>query len=122
MIPEGWHSVTPRLVVAEPEKLVAFLVRAFGATGAYTAAAPSLMRIGDSIVMVSGTDARPATRAFLHLYVADADATYALALSAGARSLEEPCMTPYGDRRAMVEDPFGNWWQIATHAPRAEGR
>jgi uncharacterized glyoxalase superfamily protein PhnB len=47
-------------------------------------------------------------------YVADTDATYQRALNAGARSLEEPFDTPYGDRRCMVEDKWGNTWQIAT--------
>jgi uncharacterized glyoxalase superfamily protein PhnB len=42
------------------------------------------------------------------------DATYNRALNAGALSLEEPRDVPYGDRRAMVEDPSGNVWQIAT--------
>ena len=46
-------------------------------------------------------------------YVADADATCRRALSAGATSLEAPLDTPYGDRRAMVRDPFGNSFQVA---------
>jgi uncharacterized glyoxalase superfamily protein PhnB len=53
--------------------------------------------------------------AFLYLYVDDIDATYARALKAGGESLEEPQEMPYGDRRAMVKDPGGNIWQIATH-------
>jgi uncharacterized glyoxalase superfamily protein PhnB len=43
----------------------------------------------------------------------DADAAHARALAAGAVTLEELLDTPYGDRRAMVRDPFGNIWQIA---------
>jgi PhnB protein len=43
----------------------------------------------------------------------DADRAYRRALAAGAASLEEPLDTPYGDRRAMVRDPFGNVFQIA---------
>lgn len=114
-IPEGWHSVTPRLVVGDAARLVRFLKEAFGASGDFVAAAPSQMRIGDSIVMVSGVGPRPATASFLYLYVDDADATYERALLAGAISLEEPTDVPYGDRRAMVRDPCGNDWQIATH-------
>jgi len=75
---------------------------------------PSVMKIGDSLVMVSGVGARDATPGFLYLYVDDADATYQRALEAGAVSIEEPGDMPYGDRRGMVEDPFGNIWQIAT--------
>ena len=73
------------------------------------------MRIGDSIVMVSGAGSRDPMPAFLYLYVDDADAMYQRALEAGAVCLEEPADMPYGDRRAMVRDPCGNVWQIATH-------
>ncbi len=114
-IPEGWHSVTPRLVVHDPARLVEFLKEAFGANGELLTSAPSLMRIGDSIVMVSGVGPRDPTAAFLYLYVDDVDATYQRALEAGAVSMEEPNDVPYGDRRAMVKDPCGNDWQIATH-------
>src|ERR1700680_3971190 len=103
-IPDGWHSVTPRLVVHEPAKLVDFLKNAFGAGGDFLTESPSQMRIGDSIIMVSGVGPREPVPAFLHLYVEDADATYRRALDAGAVSLEEPGDTPYGDRRAMIKD------------------
>ena len=53
--------------------------------------------------------------AFLYVYVDDTDAAYRRAIDAGARSLEEPSDMPYGDRRCMVEDRWGNTWQIATH-------
>src|SRR5579859_1911827 len=112
--PEGWHSVAPRLVAQDESKLVDFLRSAFGATGDFHSERPSELRIGDSIVMVSGAAAREARRAFLYLYVPDVDAVYAEALRLGARSIEEPFATPYGDRRGMVEDPGGNVWQIAT--------
>lgn len=114
-IPEGWHSVTPRLVVHDTAGLVEFLKQAFGATGDHRTDSPSVIRIGDSIVMVSSVGPRDAMPAFLYLYVDDIDATYERALEAGAMSLEEPQDLPYGDRRAMVEDPCGNIWQIATH-------
>jgi len=113
--PEGWHTVTPRIVVHEARLLVDFLKRVFGATGEYRQARPSEVRIGDSIVMVSDAGVRNPTTAFLYVYVDDADATYRRALEAGARSLEAPAVVPYGDRRCMVEDKWGNTWQIATH-------
>ena len=114
-IPEGWHSVTPRLVVQDAARLVEFLKQAFGATGDFRTDIPSVIRIGDSLVMVSSVGPRDAMPAFLYLYVDDIDATYHRALKAGAVSLEEPQDLPYGDRRGMVEDPCGNIWQIATH-------
>lgn len=119
-IPEGWHSVTPRLVVRDVAALVSFLKQAFGAAGDFRTDGPCEMRIGDSIVRVSGVGPRDPMPAFLYLYVGDADAVYQRALSAGAVSLEEPTDTPYGDRRGMVRDPGGNIWQIATYKePRA---
>ena len=114
-IPEGWHSVTPRLVVHDAGKLVEFLKQAFGATGDFRTDMPSVIKIGDSLVMVSSVGPRDAMTAFLYLYVDDIDATYQRALTAGAVSLEEPQDLPYGDRRGMVRDPCGNIWQIATH-------
>ena len=114
-IPKGWHSVTPRLVVQEPALLVEFLRQAFNATGEFRTDRPSVIGIGDSIVMVSAVGPREAMPGFLYLYVDDIDATYRRALEAGAISLEEPTDVPYGDRRGMIEDPCGNVWQIATH-------
>ena len=56
---------------------------------------------------------RTASAAFLYVYVSDVEPTYRRALEQGARSVEEPFDTPYGDRRCMVEDKWGNLWQIA---------
>jgi uncharacterized glyoxalase superfamily protein PhnB len=95
--------------------LVEFLKQAFDATGDFLTDRPSVMRIGDSLVMVSSVGPRDAMTAFLYLYVDDIDQTYQRALAAGAVSLEEPTDLPYGDRRGMVRDPCGNIWQIATH-------
>ena len=113
-LPPGFHNITPRIVVDEPAKMVQFLREVFDATGSSSSNGPAQMRIGDSIVMVSGAGERDLRTAMLYVYVDDADATYARALEAGARSVEEPQDTPYGDRRAMVTDPWGNDWQIAT--------
>jgi PhnB protein len=112
--PKGWHSITPRLVADDPPSLIRFLRKAFRATGTSRRDLPTVMKIGDSLVMVSGAGPRPATAAFLYLYVVDADAIYERAVKAGARPVEAPADMPYGDRRAMVEDPSGNVWQIAT--------
>jgi PhnB protein len=114
--PEGWHTVTPRIVVDDAERLVAFLKQVFDATWDYGDTRPSELRIGDSVVMVSDAGPRAAMTAFLYVYVPGCDVTYRRALEAGARSIEEPFDTPYGDRRCMVEDRWGNTWQIATRS------
>jgi uncharacterized glyoxalase superfamily protein PhnB len=65
--------------------------------------------------MVGSTLERKAMPAFLYVYMEDADTVFRRAQERGAKSLEEPHDTPYGDRRAMIQDPWGNLWQIATH-------
>jgi uncharacterized glyoxalase superfamily protein PhnB len=94
---------------------VKFLRRVFEATGSYTTDRPSVITIGDSMIMISEAGMREVAPAFLYVYVKDVDATYQRALEANAHSTEEPTDTPYGDRRCMVEDSWGNIWQIATH-------
>ncbi|HEY1975130.1 MAG TPA: VOC family protein [Candidatus Baltobacteraceae bacterium] len=114
-IPEGFHSVTPRLVCDDPQGLVTFLQRVFDATGELPEDKPAHVQIGDSIVMVSGSGPRAATHSVFHVYVDDVDATFRRALDAGAACVEEPAEMPWGDRRAIVTDGFGNDWQIATY-------
>lgn len=114
-VPPGWPTVVPRIVAERPEQLVDFVVRVFGATGDYHAERPTELRIGDSMLMISGPVEREVMTAFLYVYAPDADAVYRAALDAGATSIEAPREMPYGDRRAMVRDAWGNTWQIATH-------
>jgi uncharacterized glyoxalase superfamily protein PhnB len=114
--PDGWPTVAPRIFTPDVEGLVAFLKSVFGGKGEVRAEAPSEIRIGDSIVMVSdGGGVRDAMPAFLYVYVVDADATFRRAIAAGAEAIEGPSDMPYGDRRATVRDHWGNVWQIATH-------
>ena len=113
-VPEGWHTVTPRIVAHDARHLVEFLRRVFDATGDYLDTRPSVMQIGDSQLMISDAGIRSPMGAFLYVYVDDTDLVYRRAVEAGASTLEEPVETPYGDRRCMVEDEWGNTWQIAT--------
>jgi PhnB protein len=116
--PDGWHSVTPRLLTPDVEGMVAFLRAVFDARGDLNAGRPCEMLIGDSIVMVSdGGGVREATPSFLYVYVEDTDGAYGRAVAAGAETLEPPTLMPYGDRRATVKDHWGNTWQIATRQP-----
>jgi uncharacterized glyoxalase superfamily protein PhnB len=116
--PEGWHTITPRIVVEDPAGFIAFLKSVFDARGDFKGDAPSEITIGDSRLMISGAGQREKFPAFLYVYVADAEATAKRAVEAGAVLLEEVWDTPYGDRRAMVKDPWGNVWQVATHMSR----
>src|ERR1043165_4235462 len=114
--PDGWRSVTARIFVDESQELLEFVKNVFGATGHYRSDRPTVVTIGDSMLMISDTAARKRTNAFLYVYVDDVDEVYRRALRAGATSLEEPSMTPYGDRRGMVEDRWGNTWHSASTA------
>ena len=120
-IPPGWHTVTPRMVVTDPPALVAFVQAVFRATGNFDPQKPTVLSIGDSKLMVSGTDGRAPRKAFLYVYVPDIEPVYRRALQHGARSIESPLTTPYGDRRCMIEDPLDNWWQVATFGASESG-
>ena len=119
-IPEGYHTVTPYLIVQEAEKLVDFVKQAFGATETLrtTGSAGGLhaeVMIGDSMLMIGGGKGVKEIPTSLHIYMPEADAVYLRALAAGGTSLHEPVDQPYGDREAGVKDPTGNYWWIATH-------
>ena len=121
-IPDGYHSVTPYMLVGDVDQLVDFLTAAFGAEekervpnqDGKTGHAEVL--IGDSYVMMGrAQDEFPPLPCMLYIYVPDTDATYAQALTAGAKSMQAPQDMFYGDRNAIVADPTGNTWCIATH-------
>jgi PhnB protein len=117
--PAGWPAVVPRLVTSDVEGLVTFLRAAFGAEGEILPSRPAEMRIFDAILLVSdGGGMRHASPAFLYVYVEDTDATFQRAIDAGAQSIEPPTDMPYGDRRATVQDRWGNTWQVATRRQR----
>ena len=127
--PAGFGTVTPYLVGRGVPRLHEFLREAFDAEilASYPRPDGSIMhseaRIGDSVVEMGESDEHENRQCELHLYVPDADATYARALAAGAQSLAAPVDQPYGDREAGIVDPIGNHWYIATHGEeiRPEG-
>jgi PhnB protein len=121
-IPEGYHSVTPYLIVEGASDLIDFTKQALGAQERMRMPGPggqiahAEIQIGDSVVMLSdASPENPPTSAMIHLYVPDADSVYSRALQAGATSLREPADQFYGDRSAGVKDKFGNQWWLATH-------
>lgn len=114
-MPPGWNAVTPRIVARYAEGLVEFLWEVFGAQGDFEEERPSVIMIGDSAVMITEAGIRNPFPAFLYVYVNDLDTIYGRAVAAGVVTHEEPLDTPYGDRRCMVEDKWGNMWQIATY-------
>jgi PhnB protein len=122
-IREGFHTITPYLIVSNAARLIDFLKEGFGAVEKFRVARPGTalimhaeVKIGDSMLeLADANDEFPARLCGIHLYVPDTDALYQRALKAGATSLRTPEDAPYGDRTAAVKDPSGNSWFIATH-------
>ncbi len=119
--PDGYHAVTPYLVVDGAAGLIEFLEEVFDAQETERLAAPggrvghAEVRIGDSAVMMGDARGEHApTQAMLYVYVDDVDATYQRALAAGATTVQPPADQFYGDRSGGVKDAFGNLWWIAT--------
>jgi uncharacterized glyoxalase superfamily protein PhnB len=132
-IPEGFHTVSPHLVVDGAAKAIEFYKKAFGAEEVVRMPAPdgkrlmhAEIRIGDSVVMLCdefpemgggcrSPKALGSTCVTLHLYVNDADATFNRAVQAGATATAPLTDMFWGDRYGKVTDPFGHEWSIATH-------
>ena len=128
-VPDGYHTITPYLVLANAAAAIEFYKKAFGATVLFTMPmgdriAHAEMKIGDSIVMLSdewpdmgmmGPQARGGTSVSLMIYTEDVDTMFSRAVQAGATS-ERPLKNEfYGDRAGTLLDPFGHRWMLATH-------
>ncbi len=129
-IPEGYHSVTPYLVVKGAVRAIEFYEKAFGARQLFRMMGPdgrvghAELEIGDSRVMLADEHPEIGARSpqsiggspvTIHLYVEDVDATVARALSAGAQLTRPVADQFYGDRNGGLTDPFGHVWFVATH-------
>jgi PhnB protein len=129
-IPEGYHSVTPYLIIAGAAQALDFYKKAFGATEVMRMQDPkgrvghAEIKIGDSHVMLAdehpergyrGPTSLGGAGVSLMVYVDDVDATFKQALSAGATELQPVQNQFYGDRTGTLKDPFGHVWTIGTH-------
>lgn len=121
-IPDGYHTVTPYLVVEGAAQLIDFMKAAFGAQELFRMPGKDGMvghaevRIGDSMLMLADAQPNyPARPTMICLYVEDADATYQRALEAGATVVREIADQFYGDRSGGVQDASGMQWWISTH-------
>ena len=112
----GYTVVSARIVVQDVRGLLEFAQQVFAAEGQLTPGQPVELSIGDTTLLISEPGPRAPSPAFLYVYVADVETTHRRALALGARELEAPLDTPYGDRRSMIEDAWGNTWQIARYA------
>ncbi len=129
-IPQGYHTVSPYLVVNDAAKAIEFYKRAFDAKEKFRMEGPpgkighAELQIGDSIVMVADEmpqmDAKApqslgGTTASIFLYVKDVDTAFNKAVGAGAKATMPVADMFWGDRYGKLMDPFGHSWSMATH-------
>ena len=129
-IPEGYHSVTPYLIVKGGANAIEFYKKAFGATeimrfeGPGGALGHAEIRIGNSPVMLADEYPDMGFRSpqtlggagvSLMVYVEQVDAVFQRAIAAGAKELRAVQNQFYGDRSGTLQDPFGHVWTISTH-------
>ena len=129
-IPQGYHTVTPTLVVDEAARAIDFYQKALGAEETLRMPGPggkimhAEIRIGDSVIMLNdempemgarSPKAYGGTPVRFYVYVDDVDAAWKRAVDAGARPVMPLQDMFWGDRTGCLEDPFGHLWNLAQH-------
>jgi uncharacterized glyoxalase superfamily protein PhnB len=120
-VPDGYHTVTPFLNVKGAAEAIEFYKKAFGAEEQSRMPGPdgklmhAVIKIGDSVVMLSDAVMNAPTTSSLHIYVTDADAVWKRAVAAGAQIAMPIADMFWGDRYGLLSDKWGNRWGIATH-------
>jgi PhnB protein len=138
IVPDGWHNVTPFLVIHDAARAVEFYRKAFGATELERMAEPdgkvnhALLKIGDSLIRLTDDSSKHVaewvakgwsrspqslggTPVHFYVYVDDSDAVFKRAIAAGAKEMEPVTDKDWGDRIGALTDPFGHIWMVATH-------
>jgi PhnB protein len=126
-VPEGYHVVTPWIVVKGAARLIDYLQEAFDAEELGRVYDPdgtighAEVRIGDSVVMMfDAKEAWPNTPGFFRLYVEDGEAAYQRALAAGGTPVTRMTALFFGDQVGRVRDPFGNIWWIQSRVENVD--
>jgi PhnB protein len=130
-VPEGYHTITPHLVVKGASQAIEFYKQAFGAEEIRRVPGrdgKSLihaeLKIGDSRLFL--VDEFPemgcqSPRSYggssvtIHLFVDNVDSFFKIALAAGAEERMPVADMFWGDRYGRLVDPFGHEWSVATH-------
>jgi len=130
-IPEGFHTLTPHLVIRDAKRAIDFYKRAFGAQPLGPAhltpdgkVMHATLKIGDSVLMLNEEFPDAGARSpqslggspvTINIYVEDVDRLFNQAVSAGA-TITMPLKDQFwGDRYGVVADPFGHKWSLCTH-------
>jgi uncharacterized glyoxalase superfamily protein PhnB len=130
-IPDGFHTLTPHLIVKGASRAIDFYKKAFGAEEIRRIASPDDktimqvdLKVGDSHVFLAdecpevgcrGPTRGTGTSVTIHMYVEDVDAAFGKAIAAGAHVRMPLSDMFWGDRYGVLTDPFGHAWSMATH-------
>jgi PhnB protein len=128
-IPDGYHSVTPYLIIKGAADAIDFYKKAFGATVLFRMehegkVGHAEIRIGDSPIMLAdehqgmgyvSPKTLGGTPVSLMIYVEDADTIFNQAIKSGGVEMKPLQDQFYGDRSGTLTDPFGHVWTVATH-------
>ena len=116
------RAILPYLNLVGAADFVEFTKRAFRAEEAFMLKSPdgkvvhARLRIGDSILALGeAANEGAAMPGALHMYMRDVDSVYAAAVREGVKVLRPLREEAYGDRAAVLQDAFGNWWFPSTH-------
>jgi PhnB protein len=128
-IPDGYHSITPYLIIKGAADAIDFYKKAFGATELFRMEhngqiGHAELKIGDSPIMLA--DEQPemgylspkslgGTPVSIMIYLEDVDTVYPQAIKAGGEEIKALQDQFYGDRSGTLKDPFGHVWTVATH-------
>jgi PhnB protein len=129
-IPQGYHTVTPSLMVDGADRAIDFYKKAFGAVENSRFPGPdgklmhAEIKIGDSVLMLGdempdqgarGPRSYGGTPVAFFIYQDNVDAAWKRAIDAGATTVMPLVDQFWGDRAGCVEDPFGHRWWLAQH-------
>ena len=129
-IPEGYHSITPYLIIKGAAAAIDYYKKVFGAQERMRMDGPggtighAELEIGDSVIMLADESPEMGHRSpktlggspvSVVLYVENVDAVFKRGLDAGGKQVRPVENQFYGDRMGSLEDPFGHIWSVGTH-------
>lgn len=129
-IPDGYHTLTPYLVVKGAREALAFYQKALGATELYSMPGPdgsvmhAELQVGTSRLMLAEENPETGTKSpesvggspvSVFIYTENVDDLVKQAAAAGATVTMPAADQFWGDRMGAFQDPFGHQWTAATH-------
>src|SRR5262245_39505913 len=129
-IPDGYHTITPNLVVRDAAAALSFYQKALGAEELLRMPGPggkvmhAEVQIGNSKLMLAdempemgnkGPKTLGGSPCTFYVYVNNVDAAWKRAVDAGATVVMPLEDMFWGDRTGKLEDPYGHQWMLAQH-------